>query len=175
MEKIYEKRKTFKVKVTRGKGKDMHGIEWNFKDFVNEGEIVVSIPRDNREYTRYEVHDYETGKRWEYDFGRLQGLAVIPFRVKVYFGKVDHVSFGYQMRKDGSYYYGSMTCFRTGKNKTYERSKLARLHEKTLACPEASSLKYGWLLPDETKEAIEAEMKEATSGKYRFEIDWEII
>lgn len=175
IEKMYQRTKTYKVEVRQGWGKDNLGLNRYYGEFLQNGEVTVSIPRDNREYEKYKITDYNTGEKWEYDFGKLHGRAVIPFRVKVYFGKCDYVSVGYQMRKDGSFYYGSMKCFRKETNKTYERSEFARLHEQTMKCPEADSLKYGWLLPDETKEAIEAEMKEATSGKYRFEIEWDMI
>lgn len=164
------KRRTYKITVKDGKGLDRFGIERDFSEYLQNGTITVSIPRDKREYTRYDIKDADTGEEWDVDFGKVQGRNVIPIRVKVYFGKADYVECGYTMRRDGSYYYGENTHFRSGHNKAYDKSLFKELHERTLGCPDAHSCKYGWLLPDETKDAIEAELKEATSGKYRFEI-----
>lgn len=168
-------RKTYKVEVKQGWGFDGFGIERNYSEFLMNGTITVSIPRDVREYTVYNITDADTGREWEYDFGKLHGRAVIPLKVRVWFGKSDYVELGYNMRKDGSYYYGSHKHFRGGNNKQYERSRLYKLHKNTLDCFEGISFMYGWLLPDTTKDAIEAELKEATSGKYRFKVLFEYL
>ena len=163
------------VRVKNGRGVDKLGIDRDFSQFLQNGRIVCTLPRDHREYAHYEIHDEDTGKVWEYDFGRVQGRAVIPLKVKVWFGESDHVVVGYQMRKDGSYYHTDYEHFRLGKNKAYDKSALKGLREKTRTLPEGDSLKLGWLLPDDVKDAIEAELREATSGKYRYEVCFDMI
>ena len=166
---------TYKVIVKNGKGIDNLGIERDYSEYLMNGIIVVSIPNDSREYPVYYIDDQDTWKNWKLDFGKLQGKAVTPILIKVWFGKEDHVLVGYQMRKDGSYYHTSLCHFRSGKNQSFLKSRLCELMTATSKTKDGKSLKYGWLLCDETKDAIEAELREATSGKYRYEIVWDKI
>ena len=170
-----KRRKRVTYIVKDGRGVDWLGIERDFTQFLKNGKIVCTVPRDNREYAHYEIHDEDKKEVWEYDFGRVQGKAVIPLKVKVYFGKSDYVIVGYQMRKDGSYFHTGYELFRRGTNKAYDKSALKRLRDKTRALPEGDSLMLGWLLPDDVKDAIEAELREATSGKYRYEVCFDMI
>ena len=73
------KRETYIVKD--GRGVDYWGIERDFSQFLKNGTIVCTVPRDNREYAHYEIHDEDKKEVWEYDFGRVQGKAVIPLKV----------------------------------------------------------------------------------------------
>lgn len=167
--------KLYKVIVKNGKGVDNMGIERDYSEFLKNGIITMSIPNDSREYTVYYIDDRDTWEHKKFDFGKLQGKAVIPIQVKVWFGKADYVVVGYQMRKDGSYYHSSFCHFRNGRNKSYLNSRLCDLMTATAKTKDGKSLKYGWLLCDETKDAIEAELKEATSGKYKYAIMWDKI
>lgn len=163
-------RKRHTVIVTNGKGVDHLGITRDYSKYLKNGRIVESIPQDSREYTKYRIYDSDTGEVREFDFGKNYGMSVIPMKVKVWFGKHDYIVVGYQMRNDGSYYHADYKCFRNGRNKQYERSMLCTLNNLTKATKDGDSLMSGWLLCDETKSFIEQELREAVSGKYRFEI-----
>ena len=167
--------KLYKVIVKNGKGIDNIGIERDYSKFLKNGIITVSIPNDSREHTVYYIDDRDTGEHKKFDFGKLQGKAVIPIRVKVWFGTSDHVEIGYQMRRDGSYYHSDIINFRRGHNKKFQKSRLSELMEAVKRTDDGTKLGYGWLLSDATKKAIEAELREATSGKYKYEIVWDMI
>lgn len=163
-------RKPYTVIVKNGKGVDYMGIKRGFSEYLKNGKIVITFPRDQHEYMKYRIYDSDNGEVREYDFGKNYGMSVIPMKVKVWFGKSDHVIVGYQMRNDGSYYHEDYKCFRNGRNKKYERSLLCELQKLTKATKDGESVAYGWTLCDETKSFIEQEIREAVSGKYKFEI-----
>lgn len=167
--------KLYKVIVKNGKGIDNIGIERDYSKFLKNGIITLSIPNDSREYPVFYIDDLDTGEHKKFDFGKLQGKAVIPIRVKVWFGKADNVEIGYQMRRDGSYYHSDIMNFRRGHNKKFQKSRLCELMKAVERTDDGTNLGYGWLLSDATKDAIAAELKEATSGKYKYEIVWDKI
>lgn len=167
------KRKTYKVEVKDGKGRDEMGIERDYSEWVVDGSILVNPATDEYPFEVWRIRGANGRLLRLKDWGRNEGKPVYPDRARVWFGKTSYVEVGYQRRKDGTFYAVLKECFSPYAKRQRERymaSRLCGMVERIQECPRWNSLCYGIHLPDETKDAYKAAIDEALSGKYEAEV-----
>lgn len=167
------KRKTYKVEVKDGKGKDEMGIERDYSEWLMDGSILVNPATDEYPFEVWRIRDANGRLLRLKDWGRNEGKPVYPDRARVWFGKTSYVEVGYQRRKDGTFYATLADCFSPYAKRQRERYMASRLHSliwRVMESPKWNSLCYGIHLPDETKDAYKAAIDEALSGKYDAEV-----